>query len=310
MKFIAAIAILLFMQCDIVLHDIELSDDAFNDELPFHIETWYFEAIFDSNESMVFMLTCAGEGEAAILMTGISYYKNGTLCHEFRKLYLQPVISNVTPYIEAGGKRIMRGEEKQGKFVFTIEYVSPSISIYLLFENKSKGWKSDEWLAIPNMDVRGNIAFKGREKMVKGKGYHDHNIFFLRNPFLKRGYMDGKIIVANTSIVWAKLMDNLFMHEDFVVYSKGNYTLIKNAVIECSDYVINHHHIIPMTFHIVAQRENMSVDIVAEARHIHYIRLPLLHYWRYHVVCRGWIEKNGEREEIKSYDIAEYMLFA
>ena len=61
MKHVILLLLVIGFCNDIVLHDIVLGDDAFDSELPFHIETWYFEAIFDSNESTVFMLTAAGK---------------------------------------------------------------------------------------------------------------------------------------------------------------------------------------------------------------------------------------------------------
>jgi len=302
--------LLLAASCnDIVLHDIVLGDDAFDSELPFHIETWYFEAIFDGNESIVFMLTAAGKEKAMLLMAGVSYYEDGELKYEYRKIYFQPFVSNNTPYIEADGMEMMKGEERNGKLFFTIKYFTKSFAFSLNFENKSKGWKSDEWLAVPNMKVYGSIFLGKEEKKVSGKGYHDHNIFFLRNPFLKRGYMDGKVILANISIVWAKLMDNLLMHEDFVIFSRESYVMLKNASVRCSGYKFDHGKIIPTAFHVIAHNNNISIDVVIKAKTIHFIRLPLLHYWRYHFVVRGWIEEKGEKKEIKSYDIGEYMLF-
>ncbi len=303
--------ILLLLFNNISLYDITLQDDAFHADLPLHIETWYFEAIFESNESMVFMITSLGSESKGILMIGVHFYENGKIVYEKRDMYTSFYLSSETPYIVAEGNEIMKGFlNEEGKICYNISYTTSSISFNLYFENTTKGWKSnDGWLAIPNMRVEGNILINGKEKNVNGKGYHDHNIFFLLSPFVKRGYMDGKIMMSNFSVVWAKLMKNVFMQEDFVIFSNSSYNLIENVSIICYDYEINHGKLIPTSFHISAANENVVINISLRAISVHFIRLPLLHYWRYHVHATGKIKMEGGTIEVDTFDIMEYMLF-
>ncbi len=289
--------------------EMSLEDDAFHSELPLHIETWYFEALFENNESMVFMITVMKE-RWGILMTGIHLYRNGEIIHEERHVFSTFSISNKTPLIEIGNETIMKGYLRNGKLCYNISFHS-AFSFNLVFRNTTMGWKSKDgkWLAIPNLVVDGKISFNGNESMVHGKGYHDHNIFFLSNPFLRRGYMDGRVMTDNISIVWAKLLNNIIMQQNFVIVSTSSFKLIENVSIKCMDYEINHGRFIPTSFLILVSGENIYINISLHAVSIHFIRLPLLHYWRYHVHATGKIRNGGEERKIDTYDMMEYMLF-
>jgi len=305
-----AIFIILLLLGNFNLYDMNLHDDAFHNELPLHIETWYFEGIFENNESIVFMLTSLSNGSKGIFMTGAHFYKNGSIVYEKREMYTSFFLSNESPYVIVDGKEILKGFLNNNKICYSLSYSSPNFSFKLYFENKTKGWKSNDWIAIPNMKVKGHICIDGNKRNVEGKGYHDHNIFFLWQPFIERGYMDGKIIMNNYSIVWARLMNSMINHKDFVIFSKSSYMLIKNITIKCFDYKINHGKIIPTSFHIFAKNKNLSIDVSIHAYSIHFIRLPLIRYWRYHVHAIGEIKEKDKTTKINTNDIVEYMLFS
>ena len=305
MKILPIVLMLLLTNFD--FSDMSIKDDAFHDELPIHIETWYFESIFKNNESIVFIITSLSNKNNGILMVGFHFYKNGIIIYEKRKIYSKFFLSNQTPYIVVNGKEILKGFLKNGKICYNLSYSIYNFSFELNFENKTKGWKSDKWLAIPNMEVNGYIYMNGKTERVEGKGYHDHNIFFLWEPFIERGYIDGKIIANNFSIFWARLM-GLFHHEDFVIFSESSYMLIKNVTIKCYNYKLNHGRLIPTSFHIFAKNKNLSINITIHSTSIHFIHLPLIKYWQYHINARGEIRDN-KLVKIDTNDIMEYMLF-
>ena len=290
--------------------EMSLEDDAFHSELPLHIETWYFEALFQNNESMVFMITVMKGREHGIMMTGVHLYKNGKIIYEGRKIFTSFFISDEIPFISTENETLMEGYIMKNHLCYNISY-SSSFSFSLKFINTTMGWKAtdEKWIAVPNMIVDGFISFNGNESKVRGKGYHDHNIFFLFSPFIKRGYMDGRVMMENVSIVWAKLMSNIFLQQNFVIVSTSSFQLIENADIECRDYEINNGRPIPTTFLIRASEGNVSLNITLHTSAIHFIRLPLLHYWRYHVHATGEIRMEGERKRVDTYDMMEYMLF-
>jgi len=289
---------------------ISLQDDAFHSDLPLHIETWYFEALFNSNKSMVFMITVMKQEQRGIMMTGVHLYDNGDLIYEGRHIWTSFNISNKFPFAATEKETIMEGYIKEGHLCYNISYHSP-FSFSLCFINTTQGWKATDgkWLAVPNMIVYGILSFNGSRSVVHGKGYHDHNIFFLSNPFFRRGYMDGRVMMDNISLVWAKLMSNIFLQHNFVIVSTSSFKLIDNATIKCGNYELNHGRIIPTSFLIYASGENTSINITLHATSIHFIRLPLLHYWRYHVHATGCIAIGGEERRVNTYDMMEYMLF-
>ena len=92
MKILPIVIMLLLANFD--FSDMSIEDDAFHDELPFHIETWYFEAI-SGNESMVFMITLIGKMAA---MIGIQFYEKGMPLYDGRKIYFSFNASNKIPY--------------------------------------------------------------------------------------------------------------------------------------------------------------------------------------------------------------------
>lgn len=312
MKFLLVVLIFFMLNnFNINIFDISLEDDSFHSELPLHIETWYFEAIFESNESIVFMITFLSNGNDGIFMTGVHFYENGEIVYEKRKIHNSFFVSDEIPYIVAEGEEIVSGFLEKGKICYNISFSTDLFSFSLFYENTTKGWKTsnNEWLAIPNMKVKGKFKFKNEEKNVTGKGYHDHNIFFLSNPFTRRGYMDGKIMAENLSIVWAKLMKNFFTQENFLIFSEKKYNLIENANIKCFDYEMRNGRFIPTSFIISASYENLSINLTLHTISTHFIRLPLIHYWRYHIHAIGEIKKKGNKVRIDTFDIMEYMLF-
>ncbi len=288
--------ILMLLLTNFDFSDMNIKDDAFHDELAFHIETWYFE-IISKNESMVFMITLIGKMMA---MIGVQFYENGIPLYDGRKIYSSFNTSNEIPYIAINGKEIMKGCVKNGKLFYKISYSSENISLNLFFQNRSKGWKNKKWLAIPNMKANGSISFQGKEFKMNGKGYHDHNIFYIWQPFVERGYIDGKVILGNISLFWARLMRNAFIHEDFAIYSNSSYHVL-NVAIKCRKYRLNNGHLIPTSFEIQGEGINLTINATA----IHFISLPFIKYWRYHVHSKGMIKG----EKIESFDIVEYMLF-
>ena len=313
MKLLSLLIMFLLSLNNFHLCDMSLEDDAFHSDVRLHIETWYFEAIFEDNESIVFMITSISNGSKGILMVGMHFYRDGKILYEGRKIFNSFFLSSKIPLIIADGKEMMRGylNEKR-KLCYNISFFDNGHGFQLLFENTTKGWRTNErklWVAIPNMKVEGKIVM-GKEKEVEGKGYHDHNIFFFLSPFISRGYFDGKIMMNNLSIVWAKLLKSRFSSKNFIVWSAEDYELIsKNVSIVGKDYIIEHGKPIPTSFLISVNRKNFSLNVTLKAKAIHFIRLPFVYYWRYHVIAEGEAKIEDKKIVIESFDIMEYMLF-
>ncbi|MBC7081206.1 MAG: hypothetical protein H5T44_03035 [Thermoplasmatales archaeon] len=279
-----------------------MKDDAFHSSLPFHIETWYFEAIFE-NYSIVFMITLLPN---IFVMIGGHIYSKGRIIYEERKIYRSFIVSDEYPLLRIDEENFMEGYIIDGKICYNISYVGDNFGFNLNFENKTKGWKTlpDFWLSLPNMPVEGEIFINGSRELVKGKGYHDHNIFYLKSIFSK-GYFDGKLIEENFSIVWGKIIGK----EEFIILSNESFFLLKNVSIYMGNYTFDHGKIIPTSFNIHGKSKNIEVSLNFDACSIHYIKLPFINYWRYHVFVSGKVCIDGFEKEIRSFEIIEYMDF-
>ena len=74
--------------------DIILKDDASHLKKGFgKIETWYHDAIFENNYSMVSLVNILNIGKIGIVLTGLYVYKNSKPVHIIRKRY---PLSNLT----------------------------------------------------------------------------------------------------------------------------------------------------------------------------------------------------------------------
>lgn len=311
-KGVIAILVTLMLH-QVTLYDMELSDDAFHAALPPHIETWYFEAIFDHNESLVYMITTVSDGEHGILMTGVHLYCHGEILHETREMHTRFYLSDEVPLIMVNEQELVRGFlNERNNIQYHLSYVSDSLSFHLVYENITKGWKNGDatWMAVPHLQVGGTISYQGEEREVTGKGYHDHNIFFFSAPLIQRGYFNGKILAEDYAIFWARLMNRLSSPEDFVVFSSGSYALFsEDTLIRCGGYEMNHGVRIPTVFSVYAANDTICINVTLSARTIHFIRLPFVRYWRYHVDAEGAIIRGNETIPVQTHDMMEYLLF-
>ncbi len=312
MRGIITILVVLMLH-HVTLHDMELSDDAFHAALPPHIETWYFEAIFDNTESMVFMITSLSDGKKGIIMTGVHLYCHGEIVYEKRELHTSFYLSDEMPFIVVNEQELMRGVlNARNNMQYRLSYVSDCLSFHLVYENITRGWKNGDetWIAVPHLQIRGNMSYQGEKREVAGKGYHDHNIFFLSAPLVQRGYFNGKILAENYSIFWARLMWRMAPLEDFVVFSNGSYTLLSGDVsIRCAGYAWNHGFLIPKVFSIYAEGNGIRINVTLTAHTIHFIRLPFVRYWRYHIYADGVVRRGSDIIQVHTYDMMEYLLF-
>ena len=313
MKVIILILLLLSSSYIFNLHDIKLQDDSFHSDLPLHVETWYFEAIFRNTYSTVFMITSLSNGSKGLLLLGFYIYKNGTLRFESRAMEPSFYLSNKIPLLIINGKEIMKGYVKNGKICYNISFSVGENSINLTFVNRTKGWKSDItmkgwWLAIPNMEIKGELRFDGNLMKVEGKGYHDHNIFSIFSPILSNGHIFGKIIEKNFSLACGELLHR-FYRENFIIFSNKSYTFLHNISIKNSKFIVNHGKIIPTEFIAKGNDKGIYINIDCKTIDFHFIRLPFLRYWRYHVRATGTIKINGNEYGINDMEIVEYLLY-
>jgi hypothetical protein len=302
-----------------VPENITLGDDAFHGS-PFFPETWYAEAFFNNTYSIVFIVTIFSTYRGGIALTGFYLYRNGILEYEERELIVSPHYnySRETPRVIIKGETLMEGWlDENGQITYSLRFENNNHGMHLILRNETRGWQGKMgegwWLAIPELEVEGILIVEGEQILVRGKGYHDHNIFNLRTPILERGYSDGKFQCHNLSLVWGKILHSSWNTDTLAIVSKnGSFISIpqETLVIRESSHIFDHGHYIPTEiFIIIDQGWKMNVSLMMSADNFHHIRLPFLNYWRYHVHVSGRITLEGKEHTINTQGMMELMLY-
>ena len=125
--------------------------------------------------------------------------------------------------------------------------------------------------------------------------------------------MDGKILHGPVSIVWGYLMHSIWDAGTFAILSEdGRYMAVSlgSTKITFSSYVYNHGIIPTEVFVSINDSENgISARLHMTAVDFHHIRLPFLHYWRYHVKIEGEISTLSHNKKVDEIGIMERMLY-
>lgn len=285
-----------------------------------HIETFYFDAIFNHRYSTVSLVNIFKFGNQGIVLATLFVYKDSNLLNFLRKrfFYKHLYISEGEPLIKIDDKEIIRGiiNKNTQELVYTISMGDNELGFDLQFIKNTRGWKGKtylgNWLVIPGFDVQGTIHLQGKDTHVVGKGYHDHNIYPIYAPLLNKGYHFGKITLDSIVITWANVMKNRGKEEHIVVVNREQkYILIDPEDIRFTveTQVKVHGKLIPERFYLTVENNDVKLNVNMEALNVHYIRIPMLNYWRYHLKTRGEIQIDGLFQKIDTLDISELLRF-
>ncbi len=299
--------------------NITLGDDAFKG-LPFHPETWYAEAFFNNNYSMVFIITIFSTPRGGMALIGLSLYCNGILEYEERTWALSPnyEYSQQTPLVSIQGETLLEGwMDEHGQITYRLRFEKNKHGIQLILRNETQGWQGKMgrgwWLAIPELKVEGILTLEDESLSVTGKGYHDHNIFDLRSPLMEQGYSDGKFQCHNLSLVWGKILHKPWDTDSLAIVSNnGSFIPVPQEALTIRETkrIYDHGYTIPMEISIIIRvGEKINVSLIMAADTFHHIRLPFLHYWRYHVHASGRIILDGKDYTIDALGIMELMRY-
>lgn len=305
---------------DFAPENMSIEDDAFHSKLPLHAETWYFEGIFNNGYSMVFIITLfSSDGNTGLALEGLYIYREGHLEITEKKSSFSFNASDEKPLIKISGSTVMEGAaDRNGNLFYNISFEAGENGVELYFINQTRGWQGEMgagwWLAVPELHVTGKMRLNGNEISVEGKGYHDHNIFSLLTPLTERGYLDGKILHGSISIVWGYIMHSIWDADAFAILSEnGNYTVISpgSMKIKFSSYIYDHGRKIPTEVFISINDNKNAIfaELHITSIDFHIIRLPFIHYWRYHVRVEGKIRTEEGDKDIDEIDIMEQMLY-
>jgi hypothetical protein len=301
--------------------DITLNDDACHlKEGLGRVETWYYDAIFKNNYSIVSLINIVHIGRFGLILTGLFIYKDTKPIHIIRNRYpLSDFKCNeVEPLIKIRYKELLKGYiTNENEWITTLFRDENNVKIELDFIKKSKGFKGKtylgKWLVIPKMEVNGSIYIKDKKIDVNGSGYHDHNIYPIYAPFRNKGYYFGKLDIDNNNhLTWARVIKNRKNEQLLAILSKEeeylnipqksiNYKIIKQ--------VKDHKKIMPTACKLHINNDIIKLKLKIETINYHYIGILAANYWRYHVRYTGDIEIESIKKKIDTVEITEYLKF-
>jgi len=304
------------------LQDITLEDDAFHKTNRFfHIETWYFDAVFTNNYSMAVIVSVVQKGNFGYVLTGLYIYEDTELiCHP-RTLHAlkQLSASEEKLDIKISDETIMRCDidDDTGSWTYHVSEDFDDVSVNLNFVNMTDGWKTNItggwWLVSPRLNVTGYMIFEGKNISVSGEGYHDHNWFYISTPLMQKGWHFGNLAGESLGITWANIVKNRFNTESIVVLNQKHEDPIaldlNDAKFTVTEYMWDHGAKIPKKFSLEIKNNRLHVAVDIEALSTNHVKMPLLNYWRYHLRIVGTITLDSVTEYIDNIGISEFMRF-
>ena len=284
-----------------------------------HVETWYYDAVFENGYSIVSLVNVIHIGKIGTVLSGIFIYKDGELIEIIRKRYpLRKFYgSEKTPLLKIDDQEVLNGKiDKDSQWKYRIYRGDTSIGFDLEFIKTMKPFKGKtflgNWLVIPGFSVSGLLFLYGKKIPVKGEGYHDHNIYPIKAPFVTKGYFFGKIHLPQASVIWARVIKNKQNIETLVMLAKKDtYQSIHPKYIH---FTINeekkdHRKIMPYSCTLTVDDPQFQMDVSFQPKTFHHIGILAAHYWRYHEQYKGTYSINGTKEHIDLIDVVEYLKF-
>lgn len=301
--------------------DIILKDDALHRKGKlFHIETFYYDAIFNNDYSIVALINILHLGKLGFVLYSLSIYKDTKLIknQRWRIPYKNLNGSEEKPYIKINDKQIIKGkiDNKTKSWIYHLNMGNNEHGIDLELIRKSIGWKGKtflgDWLAIPRFEINGKIFVDGKKIDVSGKGYHDHNIYPFYVPFTNKGYCFGKIFVDSITITWACVMKNRNKVENIVVLNKDDSLISVNPKyiqFSTDNLIRSHNKKIPTKFCLNVDCDSLYLSVDIDSINLHHISIPTVKYWRHHVRNSGEIKIESFSKKINCIEIVEYLKF-
>ena len=319
--------------------DIELSDDGFHGSYPDFLplaEWWYFDAVFNNGYSaQMSIIVFSQPYQDSILFSILNIYRDTELIsHKQSKHFLENFSIHSADSVETHGSKsssflgIGIDEKKiidayvntyTGNWEFSISLDMGDTAANLLFVGETKGFKGftpiSKWAVIlPRAQVSGKLYICGEEILVSGIGYHDHNWEVTLGSIINFGWYWGRINSDSYTITWAEILKTWFLRKPLIVINdkNGGYRNIESNDIEITagDFKLTNWLLVPHSFDIVVQTENVSIKVHMQALNTHHnMVIPIMNYWRYHMKCNGYITVESQTEIIDDVAISEFLKF-
>lgn len=298
-----------------------MKDDAVHKTKIFgNVETWYYDAIFDNNYSMVCIVNIVQFLKIGAILTGLFIYKDTELIKSIRNRTSTNHFygSQERPHIRLEGKNIIDGEITQDskKWTYHISMGDEKNNIDLRFVKKMEGWKGNhflgDWLVVPVSDVKGTIKIDGTEISVTGHGYHDHNNYPLSAPFFNKGANFGKIAAGPINVVWAQVIRNNNKIENILVINTDDkFQSIQSNDIQLivKDSIKEHRRLVPTKYVLLVEEQDIFIDVEIQSMNYHYLTIPTVKYWRHHARNSGEIRVGSLSEKVNDISIIDQLTF-
>jgi predicted secreted hydrolase len=302
------------------------------------IEWWYFDAVFDNGLSAHIGFRAYHIRGIGILQTRINLYKNGVLFKEkINRSFLPHItIDKKKPTLKIGEKTILSFHNDSKKanipWTYSINLSIEEVTLQLTFTGETEGWKIETdstcWtVPLPSASVNGKIEINEKSTTVSGKGYHDHNWGYSPTTVIQNlGWYWGRISADSLQTTWANTLASKTNQDLITVVNKPFDETSKKPVFtsihpnhikfEPKNQKQKGNFILPHTFDLIFnQPENnhnpsVSGKLTMNTIDIHYDRIFIIHYWRYHVETTGYITYGDITERLdKKPQIIEYLRF-
>jgi predicted secreted hydrolase len=320
-------------------HPIIPKDDTFHGSKHLlDIEWWYFDAVFDNGLSVHIGFRIYHIRGVGLLQIRVNLYKDGELIKERLDRYLLSniIIDNNEPSIIINDKKILsfyiKNDNNLNKWNYIINETIRDVGLKLSFTGLTEGWKIETkstcWtVPLPNAEVNGTITIGDKTISVKGRGYHDHNWGYSPATVIQNlGWYWGRISSNMLHITWANTISSETKQDLITVvnkpYKQNNEKTFFNSIhpnnikFTTTNFKKYNKISIPYSFKISflqpldtsgnLMKGNIKMDTIA----IHYDRIFIINYWRYHVQVSGKIQYGDISETIeKKPQIIEYLKF-
>jgi len=298
-----------------------LKDDAVHKTKIFgNVETWYYDAMFDNNYSMVCIVNIVQFLKIGVILTGLFIYKDTQLIKSIRNRTSTKHCygSQERPHIRLDGRNIIDGEITQDSKEWTYHILmgDEKNNVDLRFVKKMEAWKGNhflgDWLVVPVSDVKGAIKIDGTEIGVTGHGYHDHNNYPLSAPFFSKGANFGKIAAGPINVVWAQVIRNNNNIENILVINTDDtFQSIQSNDIQLivKDSIKEHRRLVPTKYVLHVEEQDIFIDVEIQSMNYHYLTIPTVKYWRHHAKNTGEIRVGSLSEKVNDISIIDQLTF-
>jgi len=321
-------------------YPIKPSDDGFHGSKNIiDIEWWYFDAVFHNEYSVHVGFRIYHIRGFGILQQRITIYYKGATIRETRKVDVikNKDFSKKSPTISIRNKdRVLFDDDHYRKTLnwrYRINLNIEDAEVDLLFEGTTPGWKIETdttcWtVPLPKARVKGKMCFNGKKMDVTGIGYHDHNWGYSPVTVIQnQGWYWGRITAETLHLTWANTIASAYDQDLIAVINKeqekenkpiSHFHSVSPDKINFipTEYGPSKRFQIPHTFQFSFKEQDtttktkISADIKMETVDVHYSRIFIIHYWRYHVKTNGTLSYGDitERLDDKS-QIIEFLSF-